>query len=96
MLTPKRAIFSNIEMGGGVGVGRDLMLKIVVQSVLTSVFSGLFIWIKVLPSPEDYGGKNKDKPLIHHADVERVRRYVRIKSEDQTRTQISCAEGRKA
>ena len=47
------------------------------QNVNSSTwFSCLFIGIQVLPSPEDYGGKYKDKPMIYHADVERVRRYL--------------------
>jgi len=33
---------------------------------------------KAFPSPEDYGGKSKDKPVPKNEDVERVRRYSHI------------------
>ncbi|XP_020631106.1 microsomal glutathione S-transferase 1-like [Orbicella faveolata] len=51
--------------------GSILMLKTWVMSLLTSRHR---IMNKALPSPEDYGGKDKDKPVVQNADVERVRR----------------------
>jgi len=51
--------------------GSILMLKTWAMSFLTARHR---IKNKVLPSPEDYGRKYKDKPMIYHADVERVRR----------------------
>ena len=33
---------------------------------------------EAFPSPEDYGGKSKDKPVPKNEDVERVRRYSHI------------------
>ena len=33
---------------------------------------------EAFPSPEDYGGKSRDKPVPKNEDVERVRRYSHI------------------
>ncbi|KAL9962956.1 hypothetical protein ACROYT_G032114 [Oculina patagonica] len=51
--------------------GSILMLKTWAMSFLTARHR---LKNKALPSPEDYGRKNKDKPVIQHPDVERVRR----------------------
>jgi len=51
--------------------GSILLLKTFMMSFITAVHR---IKNKALPSPEDYGGKYKDKPVPKNEDVERVRR----------------------
>jgi len=51
--------------------GSILVLKTFLMSFLTARQR---IKNKVFPSPEDYKGENKDKPVTTNEDVERVRR----------------------